>query len=131
MTEPILAGLLFADNVVSEDNGKKIIFGTFNRFFSQRFPVSFPPWSIYAAVSNLEGKHTFALNLTLQKESQVLVSINGEFLANRLVDVIEIAPPIVNAIFPRPDIYVLTFHVDGQQIGSRMLVVEKMEASGG
>ena len=107
------------------------MFGTFNRFFSQRFPVNFPPWFVYAAVSNLEGKHSFALNLTLQKESQVIVSINGEFEANKLIDVIEIAPPIVSAIFPRPDVYVLTFHIDGHQIRSRMLSVEMMEASGG
>jgi len=66
MAEPVLVALLFADRVIVEEkNKKKTIVGTFTRFYSDKFPVSFPPWYIYAAVTNISEDHSFSLNLVL------------------------------------------------------------------
>jgi hypothetical protein len=131
MSEAVLVGLLFADRIITENNGKKGIIGTFNKFYSQRFPISFPPWAIYAAVTNLEGKHEFALNLVNEETSQVIVPLSGQFEARNRTDVVELTPTIVGAIFPKPGVYTLIFYVDGQNLGARVLTVSPPKQAGG
>ncbi len=122
--EPVLVALLFADRVlVEEGNRKKTIVGTFTQFYSEKFPVVFPPWFIYAAATNLEGEHSFSLNLVLEKESQVIVGINGKMKADDRNKVNEFIFPIQRAIFPSPGTYALTFNIGGVQVGSRLLEV--------
>ncbi len=124
MPEPVLVGLLFADKVITENNGKKGILGTFTQFNAQNFPVIFPPWYLYAAVTNLVGKHRFALNL-VSEDNQVIVPLSGEFEVAEPLGVVELDPIIVSANFPRPGNYTLTFHVDGDFVGSRVLTVRQ------
>jgi hypothetical protein len=131
MAEPVLVGLLFADRIIIENNGKKGIIGTFSIFNSPNFPVVFPPWAIYAAVTNLQGKHTFSINLVHEPTSQVILPINGEFEARELSDVVELTPTIMGAVFPRDGVYSLTFNIDGAQVGSRILIVKLLQNSGG
>lgn len=124
MDEPVLAGLLFADKIITEDNGKKGIIGTFTRFFAQTFPASFPPWAIYAAVTNVSGEHTFSLNLIEDETNQTILPLTGKFEVKQKSDVVELTPTIVGAVFPRPGKYTLLFLVDTEQIGARTLLVE-------
>lgn len=133
MAEPVLVALLFADRVIVEHkNMKKTIVGTFTRFHSENFPIMFPPWYIYAAVTNLEGDHTFSVNLVLEKEQQVVIGINGQLNTENRKQVSELIFPINKAIFPSAADYVLTFNIDGQQTGSRILeVMEQSRTSGG
>ena len=122
MAEPVLVALLFADKVIVEEgNHKKTIVGTFTRFHSDKFPISFPPWYIYAAVTNLGGEHSFSLNLVLEKEKQVILPINGKLKVDNSRDVIELIFPIGQVVFPSSGDYALTFNIDGNQIGSRLL----------
>lgn len=126
--EPVFVGLLFADRVIIENNNKKGIIGTFNRFFSQQFPVVFPPWYVYAAVTNLTGEHVFALNLVSDETTHVVFSIGGKFSANEKFDVVEIAPPIMGATFQQPGSYTLTFNIDGgTPLGARILKVDVLQ----
>jgi hypothetical protein len=124
MAEPVLVALLFADRVIVEEkNKKKTVVGTFTRFYSDKFPVSFPPWYIYAAATNISGEHSFSLNLVLEKDMQVVVPINGKLKVDNPRNVIELIFPIGQAIFPTPGEYTLTFNIDGIQVGSRILEV--------
>ena len=41
-TEPVFVALLAADRVITEDNGKKAIIGTFTQFNAPKFPVFRP-----------------------------------------------------------------------------------------
>lgn len=124
-------GLLFADRVITENTNKHGIIGTFSRFYAQRFPVGFPPWGIYAAVTNLSGKHEFALNLVSEETDQVVLPIAGQLEAANPAEVVELAIMVGNAVFPKPGGYNLTFKIDGQQVGARVLRVELMPQSGG
>ena len=124
MPEPVLVGLLFADKIITENNGKKGIIGTFNQFNAPAFPAVFPPWHLYAAVTNLVGKHRFTLNL-VSDETQVIVPLSGEFEVAEALGVVELDPVIVGAAFPRAGNYTLTFHVDGDFVGSRVLTVRQ------
>jgi len=52
MGEPALTALFFADYIiVEEQTHKKSAIGLFDRFMSSQFPISFPPWSIFAGVT--------------------------------------------------------------------------------
>ncbi len=128
MAEPVLVALLFADRVIVEEkNKKKTIVGTFTRFYSDKFPVSFPPWYIYAATTNISGDHSFSLNLVLEKDMQVIIPINGKLKVENPRNVIELIFPIGQAIFPSPGKYTLTFNIDGTQVGSRILEIVQPE----
>ena len=69
MPEPVFVALLIADRVVTEDNQKKGIIGTFTQFTVRQVPAALPPWYIYAAVTNLAGEHVFSLNLLFRPQS--------------------------------------------------------------
>ncbi|MBN2737866.1 MAG: hypothetical protein JXR70_12850 [Spirochaetales bacterium] len=125
MGEPVLVALLFADRVIEEVNRKKGIIGTFNRFYTKNFPVQFPPWYIYAAVTNLTGEFDFSLNLVYDQAQQVIVPISGKFKVDNSRSVVELAFPIFKAVFPAEGLYTLTFNVDGMQVGSRILELMK------
>ncbi len=131
MSEPVLVGLLFADHIITENNNKKGIIGTFNRFYAGQFPIKFPAWYIYAAVTNLKGQHDFSINLVFDKAQQVVVPISGKFSTEDELAVIELTFRIDGAVFPAEGRYTLTFNVDGQQIGSRILEVVSRPQTGG
>jgi hypothetical protein len=124
--EPALVGLLFADRVITENTGKKGIIGTFNRFFSPQFPVNFPPWAIYAAVTNIQGNHQFTLNLVHNDTDQVIVPIQGNFDIPSVNDIAELVFNINNAVFPQEGKCILSFLIDNEVIGSRTLFVDKI-----
>jgi hypothetical protein len=124
MEEPVLVGLLFADKIITEDNGKKGIIGTFTRFFAHAFPASFPPWAIYAAVTNVTGEHSFTLNLMDEESGEMVLPLSGKFEVKQKTDVVELTPTIVGAVFKQPGRYTLLFTVDEDQIGARSLIVE-------
>jgi hypothetical protein len=128
MGEPVLVGLLFADHLITEQGGKKGIIGTFTRFQAPRFPARFPPWHIYAGVTNLTGEHDFALNLVYEKAQQVIVALNGKFRSEEPLAVVELTFRIDGAVFPEAGNYVLTFNIDGIPVGSRILQVVEMPA---
>lgn len=123
MGEPVLVALLFADRVIEEKNHKKGIIGTFSRFYADTFPAQFPPWFIYAAVTNISGENSFSLNLVLDKAQQVILPISGKCQVDNTRSVVELIFPVFRAIFPEEGIYTLTFNIEGVPIGSRILEV--------
>ena len=129
MSEPVLVALLFADRVITEDNNKKAVIGIFNRVQSQSFPAGFPPWFIFASVTNLSGAHSFSLNLVHDETTSVVVPISGKLTAAKESDVVELSFCISKAIFPDAGSYTLTFNVDGMQVGSRILEASRAETS--
>jgi len=126
MSEPVLVALLFADRIITENNNKKGIIGTFTKFYAPAFPFAFPPWGIYTAFTNIAGKHPFALTLTRVESSQVVLPINGEFENEHAEDVVELTFNLGGVLFPGPGRYSMTLHIDGELLGSRILYVEQM-----
>jgi hypothetical protein len=91
--------------------------------------MAFPPWAIYAAVTNLEGQHRFSLSLTHNDDERNILPLSGELTSRTVNDVIEIAPTIVGLPFPKPGRYTLTFQVDEFPIGARLLLVDRQEVA--
>ncbi|MCX7787275.1 MAG: hypothetical protein N2442_06225 [Spirochaetes bacterium] len=88
--------------------------------------MQFPRFGIYAAVTSLTGKHDFALNLVNDETQQVVIALSGGFESQEPLRVIEITPIFELTLFPKPGRYHLTFVIDGNQIGSRVLMVQQV-----
>ena len=123
MPEPVFVALLLADRVITEDNQKKAIIGTFTQFTVREVPARLPPWFIYAAVTNVAGELPFSLNLVFDKSQQVIFSAGGTLTVDDPRRVVELVIPVPNVVFPEAGTYVVSFHVGGDQIGSRILDV--------
>ena len=123
MPEPVFVALLLADRVITEDNQKKTIIGTFTQFSVRQVPAGLPPWFIYAAVTNVAGELPFSINLVFDKSQQVIFSAGGTLTVDDPRRVVELVIPVPNVVFPEAGTYVVTFHVSGDHIGSRILDV--------
>jgi len=125
MPEPVFVALLIADRVVTEDNQKKGIIGTFTQFTVRQVPAALPPWFIYAAVTNLAGEHTFSLNLLFDRSQQVIFSAGGKVSVDDPRRVVELVIQVPNVVFPEEGTYNISFHIDGDLIATRVLDVVK------
>ncbi len=126
MSEPILLSMIFADRVIVENNNKKGIIGTFDRFMSSTFPAIFPPWAIYVAVTNLTGKHNFSITLTQIETGNIILPINGELESPNQDQNMELFFNLAGIAFPEPGRYSLSVELDGELLGSRVLFVEQI-----
>jgi hypothetical protein len=127
MPEPVFVALLMADRVITEDNQKKAIIGTFTRFTVRQFPALLPPWFIYAAVTNISGEHSFSVNMVSDATQQVVFSAGGKIDIDNPRRVVELVIQVANIAFPQKGNYLVIFFIDGQQIGSRVLEVQPPE----
>ena len=125
MPEPVFVALLIADRVITEDNQKKAIIGTFTQFTVHQLPAALPPWFIYAAVTNLAGEHAFSVNLVFDRSQQVVFSAGGKISVDDPRRVVELVIQVPNVVFPEEGTYDMLFHIDGDPIGSRILDVVK------
>jgi len=125
MPEPVFVALLIADRVITEDNQKKGIIGTFTQFTVRQIPAALPPWFIYAAVTNIQGEHTFSLNLLFDRSQQVIFSAGGKVAVDDARRVVELVIQVPNVVFPEEGTYNISFHIDGDLIATRILDVVK------
>jgi hypothetical protein len=125
MPEPVFVALLIADRVITEDNQKKGIIGTFTQFTVRQVPAALPPWFIYAAVTNVVGEHSFSLNLLFDRSQQVIFSAGGKVSVDDARRVVELVIQVPNVVFPDEGTYNISFHIDGDLIATRILDVVK------
>jgi Family of unknown function (DUF6941) len=125
MPEPVFVALLIADRVITEDNQKKGIIGTFTQFTVRQIPAALPPWFIYAAVTNVVGEHSFSLNLLFDRSQQVIFSAGGKVSVDDARRVVELVIQVPNVVFPDEGTYNISFHIDGDLIATRILDVVK------
>jgi hypothetical protein len=127
MKEPVCTALIFADRIIVENNGKKGVIGTFSRIFAPTFPVQTAPWGIYAAATNVVGKHQFALTLTNMESNEDILPINGELQSQNPEEVIELTFNTAGVTFPAAGKYSLSFTIDNELLSSIVLYAEIMK----
>ena len=127
MKEPVCIALLFADRVIVENNGKKGIIGIFSKIFAQTFPVQTAPWGIYAAATNIVGKHDFALTLTNMETNQDILPITGQMQSQNPEELIELIFNTAGVTIPAPGKYSLAFTIDGELMSSIVLYAEVLK----
>ena len=129
MGEPVFLALLTADRIITENNNKKGIIGTFNRLASPRFPVRFPLWWIYASATNISGDHSFELSVVSDVTEKSIFKAKGNLQIESTGQIVEISIPVPACGFPEPGLYSVLFDVDGSQLGARVLRVDQIEAT--
>ena len=123
--------LLFADRIITEDNGKKGLIGVFTCFNFPGFPIQAPPWFVFVAMDNVpEGKHSFTVNINRDDSKQVVFSASGEFGVEGPDTVGELSLPIPSVAFPGDGSYLVTFLVDGRETAQRFLKVNLRQPKG-
>ena len=127
MAEPVLLAILFADKVITEDNGKKGIIGTFTRFNAPSFPAVFQPWAIYVAFTNIHGPHKFSFELIKTDDNTVIFPVQGDFNVASKEETVELGINIAGVTFPAEGKYYLVFKINGETVGARFLQVSKVE----
>lgn len=125
MGEIVFHALLLADKVIEEKNGKKGLIGVFNRFHFPSFPANSPPFFIFVSISNIGGKHSFSLNMTLDEAQIVVLPIGGELEAKDSNSEVEMVFPVKGVNFPKEGVYSITFNIDGQPVASKSIRVIK------
>jgi len=127
VSEPVALALLFADRLITENTNKKGIIGTFDRFMSPSFPVVFPPWGLYVAVTNLEGRHGFTIELECIETGQIVLPIKGEIESPDTDNVVELTFNVAGIMFPTSGRYNLAFEIDGELVASRIIKVDLVQ----
>ncbi len=116
--------LLFADRVITENNGKKGVIGIFDRFTFSSFPATSPPWFIFFVMDNLsEGRHEFTINLARDPSEEVVFSAAGELNINDPSAGVTLAMPIKPLTFPREGTYCLSVLIEGRRVANRNLTI--------
>lgn len=124
MSEVVCLALLTADRVITETNGKKGIIGVFSNFNAHEVPVAFPPWFVYASVTNLTGENNFSVTLTHDESGHVLLSQGGDIVSKDPKGTIDIVLQ-VNTIFPKFGLYTVQFNINGREVLARKLRISE------
>lgn len=123
--------LLFADRIITEDNGKKGLIGVFTQFNFPQFPAQAAPWSVYVSMDNVSaGEHEFTINIVRESSKQVVFSASGSFEHEVGQSGVELALPIPPIQFPGDGRYVVTISLNGRDIAYRNLRVELLLSKG-
>jgi hypothetical protein len=116
--------LLFADRVITENNGKRGIIGAFNCFNFRSIPAASPPWFAFISLDNLmEGPHQLTINVARRGTSEVVFSGGMEFRIPDPSRGFEVAFPIPPLQFPKDGQYVVSLTVDAKDLHERLMQV--------
>lgn len=114
--------LLMADRVIREDNGKRGIIGSFNTFTFPKFPITAPPFFVYANLEDFSGEHEFSITIAREGAELVVFSAGGEIGFQQEREA-EILIPAFGVTFPKEGSYNLILRVGNNQYGSRKIIV--------
>ena len=122
---------IFADKVITEDNGKKALIGVFRVFNLPVFPIPSPTWFVYVGLEQIPpGSHDFSINLVRDDATQVVWAVSGEMnIDDKSNGAIEIVLPVINCIFHKPGKHTMTFNIDGRQIAARVIDINQVTKS--
>ena len=76
------------------------------------------------SLTNISGKHSFAITLLHLETNQIVLPINGEVESISPEQTIELTFNLAGVVFPSPGRYNLSVELGGELLGSRVLYVE-------
>ena len=118
--------LLMADRVIREDNGKRGIIGSFNTFNFPTFPITAPPFFVYANLEDFTGIHEFSVTIAREGAELVVFSAGGEIRFEEQNKEAELLIPAFGVTFPKEGDYNLILRVGNSQYGSRRIIVNRV-----
>jgi hypothetical protein len=132
--EPKLAfGIVLADHVIVErGSNKHSAIGMFSRFVIAKFPSQVPEFFVLIGVTNIQGavnQMSVTLRLEDQASGHVVLSVSANIQRAETAppmdrdEVIELALPFQNLVFPAAGKYQVVVLVDNEAIDQRPLSV--------
>lgn len=130
--ETMCYGILLADRIIREDNGKMGIIGVFSQLNFPNLPTVFNgPWAIYVGLANIRGKHTISMNLVHDATTSVVLPISFEVsVPPEAHNAIELNIPCPPVLFNNSGSHTLTINIDGHQVASRIIQVNILSVAG-
>ncbi len=128
-TPPVLQALVLADHIYTEENGKRIICGTFSRIFCSQFPTVFnrPTWA-FILLADVIGEVELQLCFVHLEEGKILMQSNP--IKVRAVDKLtplDLAIEIPHFPLPVAGVYSFECYANRYMIGSVRLNVAAPE----
>ncbi len=123
---PIGIGLIPCDTLIQDRiTGKKSLIGVFDNITAQKFPFVCHVFYVMASLSGRKGTYPFSLEISSEKERQVIFAAKGSVELPSPVDVVDMVFPIQRVQFPYPDLYWIKFKIAGDPLMLRPLKVSR------
>jgi len=133
MDKPKLLAIVFADRVIEEKNNKKGIIGTFEKIFSQVFPVTLQTWGCYIALTNISGKNKFTVKIKNSAPSpqEYVLEMNGEIVTEKSSGLVEVIFNVSGLTVKNAGEYLFEVYINDEFLDSRILSIEFLNAENG
>lgn len=126
-TEIVFHALLAADKAFYErETDKSAAAGVFSNFNFPTFPAMCPPWFVYAAFENVEGKHDVVFTQSTADTQAVAFSIAGQVDVTDRGQPVELVVPVAPFPFASAGEYFLSMIIDGKEVHSRVIHVNQI-----
>ncbi|MGN0867345.1 MAG: DUF6941 family protein [Oligosphaeraceae bacterium] len=121
---PIGIGLIPCDTLIQDRiTGKKSFIGVFDRISSSKFPLVSRPFYILVCLAGRNGTYPFSLELSSEKEGQVVFEAKGNVVMVSPTDGVDMVFPIQRVQFPTPGLYWIKFKIAGDTLMLRPIHV--------
>ena len=127
---PVLQALILADHIYSDSpSGKKVIAGTFNTLWANRFPTEFVRETYaYICLTELRGEADLSLKYVQLASNQVLMETTPvPIRSDDPLKTTEICVRVPPFPMPTPGTYAFEVHVGGEMLGSLRILVRQIE----
>lgn len=130
---PFPLALILCDSaIVDETSKKKTLVGIFDRILVERFPATHRPLTIYARLTDAEGRYDFRVDYVQVKTDKILAQgkLAGIDIPDRLTpfEILLTPPPIP---IPEPGQYEFRVWANGRYVGRVAFTVEEAPTTGG
>ncbi|MGI5843879.1 MAG: DUF6941 family protein [Candidatus Xenobium sp.] len=127
--EPVLRSLNFCDAVVPGNQGKLTCYGLFTDLWADRFPVTYPRFSVLTTWSQGKGFHVQVLKLlNSSKTMQLNQSPEMYFTLNDPTQSTHVQVDVNQVVFPEPGAYIFQVFLDGRLMAEHSLIWRLREA---
>ena len=122
---PLGQALLICDQIITDaETNKKSLIGVFNNLRAITFPAQHPHMSVFAAMTNGNGKMNATLRCSV--ENHEVLNVSGEIEFPNPNQIIELVFNLKGMVFPRPGLYTFELLCDGEFIIEKRFQVTKV-----
>lgn len=130
-SKPIGIALIICDDIIEDRlTGKKSLIGIFNRIASEKFPVRHNKMKIFLSICDAKGKYDTELKIVEESSHKTIISTHSPLEVNNPGHTIEMNITFLNVLFPKPGLYSIEFHCNGEIVLQRRFMVEQIKKMG-
>ena len=124
--DPVLRHLLFCDSVVPLLEGKLVSYGIFTDLFAERFPLTYPKFSILVSWTQAPGFHIQQIKMLNPARSLIMhQSPESYFTLNDACESASVIVDVHQVVFTEPGAYLFEVYLDNRPMGEFQLQVRQ------